>query len=183
MNRRTVNRLPALTESFFREYLQSVRGASPHTIRAYRDTLRLLLTFAAETQRRSAWRICSCRTYTLIWSSPSSGSWSRGVPTRRSPETVVLRQSADSSKHLIRHDPTRAEQYHRVLSLPSKKAKHAVASYDSQTTGHHRLFQPVDVAEPRRVLHYLETLSTLGFVQCEYPHEIGEGVAVVTRIP
>ena len=32
-----------LVESFFTKYLPQQRGASPHTIRAYRDALKLLL--------------------------------------------------------------------------------------------------------------------------------------------
>lgn len=42
----------ALVESFFTNYLPRQRGASPHTIRAYRDTLKLLLLFAAQRQNR-----------------------------------------------------------------------------------------------------------------------------------
>lgn len=128
MNRRTVNRLPALTESFFREYLQSVRGASPHTIRAYRDTLRLLLTFAAETQRRSVadLQLQDLHVDMVV-------AFLGQLESRRANKAVTrncrLTAIRGFFKHLIRHDPTRAEQYHRVLSLPSKKAKHAVASY------------------------------------------------------
>jgi len=37
-----------LVESFFTKYLPQQRGASPHTIRAYRDALKLLLVFTSE---------------------------------------------------------------------------------------------------------------------------------------
>jgi site-specific recombinase XerC len=37
----------ALVESFFVEYLPRQRGASRHTVRAYRDALKLLFEFAA----------------------------------------------------------------------------------------------------------------------------------------
>ncbi len=39
--RRTVTLLP-LVGSYFRDHLTRARGASPHTLRSYRDTLRLL---------------------------------------------------------------------------------------------------------------------------------------------
>lgn len=39
---------PALLQSFFGERLLTQRQVSPHTIAAYRDTFRLLLTFASE---------------------------------------------------------------------------------------------------------------------------------------
>jgi len=35
-------------QSFFTSYLVGQRGASEHTIRAYRDTMRLLLSYARE---------------------------------------------------------------------------------------------------------------------------------------
>jgi site-specific recombinase XerC len=38
----------ATVQAFFTERLARQRRASPHTIAAYRDTLRLLLAFAAE---------------------------------------------------------------------------------------------------------------------------------------
>lgn len=40
MKRSPGNSLPAMVESFFSGYLQRIRVASPHTIRAYRDTLK-----------------------------------------------------------------------------------------------------------------------------------------------
>ena len=42
MSKEPEDPLLAYVESFFRDYLQRLRGASSHTVRAYRDTLRLL---------------------------------------------------------------------------------------------------------------------------------------------
>ena len=42
-----------LVESFFRDHLQKMRGASPHTVRAYRDTLRMFFVFVADAAKRS----------------------------------------------------------------------------------------------------------------------------------
>lgn len=39
--------LAALVQAFFRRHLIGTRGASPHTVHAYRDAIRRLLTFAA----------------------------------------------------------------------------------------------------------------------------------------
>ena len=39
-------------QSFFQDYLRGVRGASNHTIRAYRDTLRLFFLFLVQGGRR-----------------------------------------------------------------------------------------------------------------------------------
>lgn len=41
MSRSKSESLLGLTESFFHRYLQNTRGASAHTVRAYRDVLKL----------------------------------------------------------------------------------------------------------------------------------------------
>jgi integrase/recombinase XerD len=45
MSRAKPDALLALTQSFFVSYLQSTRGASGHTVRAYRDALKLFFLF------------------------------------------------------------------------------------------------------------------------------------------
>ena len=41
-----------LTQSFFHSHLQRTRGASPHTVRAYRDTLKLFFLFLAAQKHK-----------------------------------------------------------------------------------------------------------------------------------
>lgn len=50
MTRPQKNQLLCLVESFFHDHLQRMRGASPHTVRAYRDSLRLLFNFLADAK-------------------------------------------------------------------------------------------------------------------------------------
>ena len=52
MNKPPSQALFALVESFFTGYLPRQRGASVHTIRAYRDSLKLLFEFTAQHRRR-----------------------------------------------------------------------------------------------------------------------------------
>jgi len=49
---RSKDPLLSLVESYFTHHLRRVRGASPHTVRAYRDALKLFFVFVAEQTRR-----------------------------------------------------------------------------------------------------------------------------------
>ncbi len=128
MSRRPLDGLPVLLESFFREHLARIRGASPHTIRAYRDALRLFFIFVAEQSSRSVahLRLDDLRVERVL-------AFLSHIETRRGngAATRNCRLAAIRAffSHLLRHDPTRAEQYHRVLALPSKKAKSHLATY------------------------------------------------------
>jgi len=51
MSRNAQQTLFALVESFFADFLPQQRGASLHTVRAYRDTLKLLLHFIAQRRK------------------------------------------------------------------------------------------------------------------------------------
>jgi len=51
--RRCATPLLALVQSYFQVHLRRVRGASEHTIRAYRDGLRLFFVFASQKLGRS----------------------------------------------------------------------------------------------------------------------------------
>ena len=52
MSRSKSESLLGLTESFFRNYLQNTRGASAHTLRAYRDALKLFYLFLADRKHK-----------------------------------------------------------------------------------------------------------------------------------
>lgn len=52
MSRSKSESLLGLTESFFHNYLQQPRGASGHTVRAYRDALKVFYSFLADQKRK-----------------------------------------------------------------------------------------------------------------------------------
>lgn len=52
MTHRPPNTLASTLRAFFTDYLSTLRGLSPHTIRSYRDSLTLLLRFVAAHRRR-----------------------------------------------------------------------------------------------------------------------------------
>jgi site-specific recombinase XerD len=140
------NPLPHLVESFFRDRLQRAQGASPHTVRAYRDTLRLLLLYLADTK--------GCTVADLQPDDLHVGAIADFLAHLESQRgnavgTRNCRLAAIRSffRHLLRQDVSHAEQYHRVLSLPTKKAKAPLATYLEPEDVHVILGQP-DCATP-----------------------------------
>lgn len=116
-----------LVESFFHEYLQRARGASRHTVLAYRDALRLFFGFVADSAGKAAasLRVEDVTAENVLAFLDHLESSGRKATTRN------LRLTALRSlcRHLLRQDPTHAGQYQRVLSLPSKKALAPVVTY------------------------------------------------------
>jgi len=126
--RRRPDALLCMVESFFRDYLQRVRGASRHTIIAYRDALRLFFALVAETCARpvSDLRLDDLTVdRVLMFLDHLEMSRHNGVATRNLRLTAIR----TFFRHLIRQDPTRAAQYQRVLSLPSKKTRPPTITY------------------------------------------------------
>jgi site-specific recombinase XerD len=118
----------AFVESFFIEYLPRQRGASAHTIRAYRDTLKLLFAFVA--QRRG----CDVSALGLDDIDVEAiTAFLDYIETSRSNAAATrnCRRAAIRSflKHLMRNDLTRSMQYSRSLAIPSKKARHRPSTY------------------------------------------------------
>jgi integrase/recombinase XerD len=120
--------LLSLVETYFRTYLAQARGASTHTTRAYRDTLRLLFKFLAEHRR------CPVAALTLddlhvdailAFLSHLEAKRGNSIASRN------LRLAAIRSlfRHLLEHDLMRAGQYQRVLSLPNKRTHLRAAQY------------------------------------------------------
>ena len=118
----------ALVESFFTEYLPRQRGASVHTIRAYRDALKLLLEFVAQRRGRGV-ALLELNDLDV----ETVGRFLDHIETTRSNSVVTrnCRRAAIRSffKHLVRHDLAHSQQYARVLAIPSKKARQRLATY------------------------------------------------------
>jgi integrase/recombinase XerD len=118
----------ALVESFFIEYLPRQRGASAHTVRAYRDALKLLLEFVAQHRGRS---VASLELNNL--DAETVGHFLDHIETTRSNSVATrnCRRAAIRSffKHLVRNDLAHSQQYTRVLAIPSKKARQRPATY------------------------------------------------------
>jgi len=118
----------ALVESFFLEYLPRQRGASLHTVRAYRDSLKLLLKFAAQ---RSGHDVASLELKDLV--AETISDFLDHIEAARSNSAVTrnCRRAAIRSffKHLVRNDLAHSQQYMQVLSIPSKRTRQGPATY------------------------------------------------------
>jgi site-specific recombinase XerD len=128
MKRQKKNDLLTLVQSFFCNYLERVRGASGHTIRAYRDTLRLFFLFLAQRRGGSAADLTldDLRADAVLAFLDHVESRRGNCVATRNYRLAVLRSFA---RHLLRYDLGRAEQYGRILALPSKRATIHVATY------------------------------------------------------
>src|ERR1700685_2891790 len=128
MNARRTGTLLSLVGSYFRDHLTRARGASPHTLRSYRDTLRLLFTFIADRCRRSVADLTLddlLAPDVLAFLSHLESKRSNAVASRN----VRLAAIRSFFKHLVEHDLSRADQYQRVLSIPGKRAHVPMAQY------------------------------------------------------
>ena len=128
MSRSKPDTLLALTESFFQKYLQGTRGASGHTVRAYRDALKLLFLFLADRKRKTvadlALEDIQADTVLAFLEHVESGRGNSAVT--RNCRLAAVRSFV---QHLLRQDVTRAGQYVRILGIRNKRALRRTAVY------------------------------------------------------
>lgn len=117
-----------LVESFFRAHLHGTRGASRHTVLAYRDGLRLFLHFVADACDR---QVADLRLDDLKVEHVPGFLDYLETTRRNGVATRNLRLTALRTffRHLVREDPARGAQYQRVLSLPLKRKTIPIVTY------------------------------------------------------
>ena len=128
MSRSPSRGLFAQVEAYFTEYLPRQRGASVHTIRAYRDALTLLFKFVADRRSRG---VASLQLSDLDVDAVTRFLDHLEVERSNSPASRNCRRAAIRGffKHLVRNDVTHSQQYMRVLAIPAKKARLRPATY------------------------------------------------------
>ena len=115
-------------QAFFVDRLISQRNASPRTVAAYRDTLRLLLRFA---QRKTGKQPCQLDFSDL--DAPLIGAFLDHLEDERgnTPRTRNARLAAIHSLYryaALRH-PEHAQTIARVIEIPPKRYERALISY------------------------------------------------------
>lgn len=118
----------AYVQSYFTQYLPRQRGASVHTIRAYRDALTMLLKFVAQQRSKD---IASLQIGDL--DADAVACFLDHIEAQRSNSAATrnCRRAAIRSffKHLVRNDLAHSQQFVRVLAIPAKKARQRPATY------------------------------------------------------
>jgi integrase/recombinase XerD len=141
--------LLALVQSFFQQHLDQARGASPHTIRAYRDTLRLFFDYLARQQHCGVERlgltdITSQRVLDFLIELEAH----RG--NRASTRNCRLAALRSWVKHLLRHDLAHADQYARILTLAAKRNPQPQPDY-LEPEQFRLVLDQVDLGTPRGI--------------------------------
>ena len=115
-------------EAFFTCRLVNEKGVSPHTIAAYRDTFRLLLTFA---QQHTGKQPSALQLEDLDAPADQRVPRSPRTPARQQPRTRNARLAAIHSMFRyasLRH-PEHASLISRVLAVPTKRFERAIVTY------------------------------------------------------
>ena len=116
----TITSLAPLLERFFTQRLMQQRQVSPHTISSYRDTFRMLLTFAQQRLHTSPSQLMfAAIDAPLITEFIDHLEKNRGLSVR----SRNLRLTAIHSffRYAAFEAPTHAAQIQRVLAIPSKR--------------------------------------------------------------
>ena len=155
--------IAATMQAFFTERLIGQRRASPHTVAAYRDTLRLLLGFAAEHAGTPP-----CRLDIADLNAPLIGAFLDHIEHHRgnSIRTRNARLAAVRSLFAfaaLRH-PEHAADIARVLAIPAKRGDQALLELT-------RKFDRVDLAAVglRVSVAEIEAASAAAFVEHPAP--------------
>jgi site-specific recombinase XerD len=147
MSRSKPDSLLTLTQSFFLNYLHSTRGASSHTVRAYRDALKLFFLFLAGQKRQSIadLHLDDIQAEAVL-------TFLDHIESKRSNSAVTrnCRLAAIRSfvQHLLRNDVTRAGQYGRILAIRTKRATHRAVAYLEPEEAR-AVIAAVDTSSPR----------------------------------
>jgi len=148
MSRAKPDSLLTLTQSFFLGYLQSTRGASPHTVRAYRDALKLFFQHLASQKRKpiADLQLDDIQAEVVLAFLDHIESKRSNTAVTRNCRLAAIRSFV---QHLLRHDVTRAAEYGRILAIGNKRAIHRAIAY-------------LEPEEARAVIAAVDTSSARG---------------------
>jgi integrase/recombinase XerD len=123
-----VTAVAGTVQAFFTERLIGQRRASPHTVAAYRDAIRLLLNFSAE--RTGA---VPCRLDFTDLDAPVISAFLDHIERERG-NTIRSRNARLAAIHSLfsfaaLHHPEHAADIERVLTIPPKRADQTIVTF------------------------------------------------------
>lgn len=176
--------LAPIMQRFFTEKLIAQRHASPHTIAAYRNAFRLLLTFAQQITGTQPWRLDLAQL-----DAPLITAFLHHLETTRgnSAATRNARLAAIHSvfRYASLHAPEHTATIQRVLAIPGKRATNTIVTFLDQQESQALLAAPDQTVWTGRrdhalLLFALQTglrVSELTAVTCGHLH-LGTGAHV-----
>ena len=123
----TLLSFPSLLESFFTDRLIRQRNASPHTVAAYRDTFRLLFTYAWQTLHKPPSSLTLDDLNSQFISAFLDHLEQARGNTARS-RNVRLAAIHAFFRYLVFEQPERSALVQRVLAIPSKRCERALVA-------------------------------------------------------
>jgi integrase/recombinase XerD len=122
------NALASTLRAFFGEHLPTIRGASPHTIRSYRDSTALLLRFLARTTGRSvvALDVPDLTVEHIVAFLQHLEQEREVLATTRNVRLAAIHAFA---RFLAAQEPTYLDQAQRILAIPFKRARTRPIAY------------------------------------------------------
>jgi len=119
--KRNGDRLLQFVEAFFRDHMQHARGASRHTIFAYRDSLQIFFCYLAESRGCDVSKVRLAditEANVLSFLEHLESKRKNSVATRNSRLTAIR----SLCRYLIRKDVTHAAEFGLIVSIAGKKA-------------------------------------------------------------
>jgi site-specific recombinase XerD len=117
-----------LLESFFTQRLIKQRNASPHTIRSYRDTFRMLLQFAQQRLHKSP----SCLEFSDIDApliAAFLGEMEEGRKICARSRNLRLAAIRSFFRYAAFEAPAQSAQIQRVLAIPGKRSTRVILTF------------------------------------------------------
>jgi integrase/recombinase XerD len=154
-----VSTLPTLLQSFFTDRLIRQQQASPHTVAAYRDSIKLLLGFAARTLGKHPAGL-----HLTDLDAPMIGTFLTNLETARG-NSVTTRNARLAAiralfRHAALHAPEHAALIERVLAIPAKRCGRAIVGYLNREQATALLAAPDRATPLGRRDHALLVLAT-----------------------
>jgi site-specific recombinase XerD len=140
--------LLSLVQSFFQEYLSGQRGLSHNTILAYRDALKLFLSFlVARTGKQAArLQLSDLHAEQVLRFLENSEQERKNCTATRNLRLTALRTFFH---YLISEDTIHSGQYQKIVAIPLKRTPRSVMGY-------------LEVAETQAILNSIDRNSPSG---------------------